>query len=178
MNISHTCCVSLVGFNWGPSPSLLCMNVGLNIHQMLSQKLYPLLSTAHECRNRPPSTDQRNLNTNWTCCLRHVAVDLFWLHFCLVWGGGYFMLRECMDREGVTLGQSSASPTSTCHIVIACREPLHPSSPRRTPSCCCAHSQCHRSFLHVSGEWWGRGGGGGGGGPQGYFLMHGSSYMF
>lgn len=22
MNISHTCCVSLVGFDWGPSPSL------------------------------------------------------------------------------------------------------------------------------------------------------------
>lgn len=37
MNISHTCCVSLVGFDWGPNPSLGCMNVGLNIHQMLSQ---------------------------------------------------------------------------------------------------------------------------------------------
>lgn len=48
MNISHTCCVSLVDLDWGPNPSLGCMNVGLNIHQMLSQKLYPLLSTTHK----------------------------------------------------------------------------------------------------------------------------------
>lgn len=59
MNISHTCCVSLVGFDWGPSPSPLCMNVGLNIHQMLSQKLYPLLSAAHKCRNGAPPAQAR-----------------------------------------------------------------------------------------------------------------------
>lgn len=55
MNISHTCCVSLVGFDWGPNPSLGRMNVGLNIHQMLSQKLYLPLSTSHKGGKQAPA---------------------------------------------------------------------------------------------------------------------------
>lgn len=51
MNILHTCCVSLVASDLGLNPSPGSMNVGLNIHQMLSQKLYPLLSTTHEDGN-------------------------------------------------------------------------------------------------------------------------------
>lgn len=51
---SPAVCVSLVGFDWGPNPSLIRMNVGWNIHQMLSQKLYPLLSTAHRGAISPP----------------------------------------------------------------------------------------------------------------------------
>lgn len=83
MNISHTCCVSLVGFDWGPNPSPGCMNVGLNIHQMLSQKLYPLLSTTHKdgsmasCRPKKPSHDL-NLSLWFTYC---VIVELFRLHW-------------------------------------------------------------------------------------------------
>lgn len=71
MNISLTCCVSLAGFDWGPNPSLQCMNDGLNIHQTLSQKLYPLLSTTHKGTNSPPHTNQRspaqelNLMQSW-----------------------------------------------------------------------------------------------------------------
>lgn len=91
MNISHTCCVSLVGFDWGPNPSLGCMNVGLNIHQMLSQKLYPLLSTTQKGRNRPPRrpkepSHELNLSLWFTYC---VVVELFRLHCSHVWGFWY-----------------------------------------------------------------------------------------
>jgi len=84
MNILHTCCVSLVDFDLGLNPSSVSMNVGLNIHQMLSQKLYPLLSATHkdgnthQCRPKKPSTD---LNLSSHC----VVVVLFRLHWSHVW---------------------------------------------------------------------------------------------
>lgn len=85
MNISDTCCVSLVGFDWGPNPSLGCMNVGLNIHQMLSQKVYPLLSTTHG--NRPlrrPKKPSHDLNL-CLCFTYCVVVGLFRLYLSHVW---------------------------------------------------------------------------------------------
>lgn len=85
MNILHTCCVSLVGFDWGPSPSPRCMNVGLNIHQMLSQKLYALLSTTYKDGNiakHRPKKPSHDLNLS-LCFTRCVVVELFrllWTH--------------------------------------------------------------------------------------------------
>lgn len=85
------------------------------------------------------------------------------------------MSRGCMDREGVTSGQSFASSASTCHIVIACRVLLNPSSPWRTTSFAIVlnhgvtdHNQ---ELLHISVMWGMRG-------PQGiffdaWFIIHG-----
>lgn len=55
MNILHTCCVSLVGFDLGPNPSLGGMNVGLNIHQCC-HKNFILSCQTHKDENAPQQT--------------------------------------------------------------------------------------------------------------------------
>lgn len=50
---THLLCVSLVAPDLGLNLSPGSMNAGLNIHQTLSQKLFPLLSTPHEDGNTP-----------------------------------------------------------------------------------------------------------------------------
>lgn len=147
MNISLTCCVSLVGFDWGPNPSLRCMNVGLNIHQMLSQKLYPLLSTTHKGTNRPPpykakkSRKELNFSPGLTCCLP----ELFQLLCASVWG-------LCWIRMGVSTGQSLTSRTSTCPVVIACRFLVSLPTLRGPHPLLFTHSECGCSCLQDSCE--------------------------
>lgn len=153
MNISLTCCVSLVGFDWGPNPSLRCMNVGLNIHQMLSQKLYPLLSTTHKDTSRPPHKPKKlsqelNFSPGFTCCLPELFQHALRLCLRLV----LCHVGTWMRLGGVSTGQSLTSAPSTCRIVIACRF-LHSLSTLRGPHpLLFAHSKCHCGCLRKSCE--------------------------
>lgn len=149
MNISLTCCASLVGFDWGANPSLRCMNVGWNIHQMLSQKLYPLLSTTHKDAIRAPPVQTKEAQP---------GVELrpwVYLLFARIISAG---LRLCLRvmlchagmwiRMGVSTGQSLTSLTSACCIVIACRF-LHSLSTLRGPHpLLFAPSKCRCSSFH------------------------------
>lgn len=134
MNISLTCCVSLVGFDWGPNPSLRCMNVGLNIHQMLSEKLYPLLSTTHKDTNRPPHkpeelSQELNSSPGLTCCLPELFQRA--LRWCL---------RVVLCHAGIwmRLGGQHRSIPYICHIHLpycyCLQVPPQPFNPRRTTS--------------------------------------------
>lgn len=172
MNISLTCCVSLVGFDWGPNPSLQCMNVGLNIHQMLSQKLYPLLSTTHKGTNRdpPPHTNQRspaqelNLMQPWVYSLfarvisaaRRSCLRVTFCH-ADVWirmgGGGSAQVNPLHNPPAVLLlpaGSFAAFQPSEDRIL--CRS--------------LAPSVAVAAYADLARK------------STGTFLMHGSSYMF
>lgn len=129
MNISLTCCVSLVGFDWGPNPSLRCMNVGLNIHQMLSQKLYPLLSTTHKGTNSPPPLQSKEVQEGVEL---QPWVDLLFARIISV--AVRFCLRVMLDQDG---GQHRSIPDiSNIHLpcCYCLQVPPQPSNPQRTTS--------------------------------------------
>lgn len=121
MNISLTCCVSLVGFDWGPNPSLRCMNVGLNIHQMLSQKLYPLLSTTHRHKQAPTRTRGAQPGAELQPWLYLLFARVISACSAVMFEGGAMSCGYMDEVGGVSTGQSLTSATSACRIVIACR---------------------------------------------------------
>lgn len=167
MNISLTCCVSLVGFDWGPNPSLRCMNVGLNIHQMLSQKLYPLLSTTQRHKQAPTRTRGAQPGAELQPWLYLLFARVISACSAVMFEGGA-MSCGYMDEVG---GSAQVNPLHLPHPPAVLLLPAGSSTafqPSEDHICCCslAPSVAAAADANLVRK------------PAGTFLMHGSSYMF
>lgn len=168
MNISLTCCVSLVGFDWGPNPSLRCMNVGLNIHQMLSQKLYPLLSTTHKDTNRPlTQTKEAQPGVELQPWVYLLFARVISACSAVMFEGGAISCGY-MDEVGES---AQVNPLHLQHPPAVLLLPAGSSTafqPSKDHILCCSltPSVTAAAYANLVRK------------PTGTFLMHGSSYMF
>lgn len=157
--IFHTPAVCLCWDLTGDSiPDLRCMNVGLNIHQMLSQKLYPLLSAAHKGANKAPTQTKGAQPGGWTSAPGLLAVCWNYFSCSAVMFEGDAMSWGCMAEGGVRGGggqHRSILYISTIHLLYfySLQVPPQPLSPPGGPHpLLFARSECRWGCLHDSCE--------------------------